>query len=286
MSPHNTSIYKHKISIPILSEISNLTPNKLRKIYRQIITDDCIPLSEIPLHQQETFVNDYLLRGKTLDFDLMKLAGKPDFENPFPFLHSTGVQKLFNTTKMIREANAVIDAFTSSKNITKKLEQLAAQYGISYRTLIRRRNYLMNHNILMQLLEDPASSENTRDRYPTCCFYARDYIIYRHWSVGRPSCAKILREMEDLRNFSCSQCPYHPDVKNGAHKKSDLIPTATCKRNRETMVIPNLPDTVCTIVNRSSDQETCLVNILVARNHESGNLEIGVPLLGNRLFCA
>ena len=29
-----------------------------------------------------------------------------------------------------------------------------------------------------------------------------------------------------------------------------------------------------------------LMNILVARNHESGNLEIGVPLLGNRLFCA
>ena len=28
------------------------------------------------------------------------------------------------------------------------------------------------------------------------------------------------------------------------------------------------------------------MNILVARNHESGNLEIGVPLLGNRLFCA
>ena len=154
MSSHNTSIYKHKISIPILAEISTLTPNRLRKIYRQIITDDCIPLSEIPLHQQETFVNDYLLRGKTLDFDLMKLAGKPDCENPFPFLYSAGVQELFTTTKMIREANAVIDAFTSSKNITKKLEQLAAQYGISYRTLIRRRNYFMNQNILMQLLED------------------------------------------------------------------------------------------------------------------------------------
>ena len=101
MSSHNTSIYKHKISIPILAEISSLTPNRLRKIYRQIITDDCIPLSEIPLHQQETFVNDYLLRGKTLDFDLMKLAGKPDFENPFPFLYSAGVQKLFNTTKRL-----------------------------------------------------------------------------------------------------------------------------------------------------------------------------------------
>lgn len=28
------------------------------------------------------------------------------------------------------------------------------------------------------------------------------------------------------------------------------------------------------------------VNILVARNLKSGNLEIGVPVLGNRLFCA
>lgn len=28
------------------------------------------------------------------------------------------------------------------------------------------------------------------------------------------------------------------------------------------------------------------VNILVARNRKSGNLEIGVPVLGNRLFCA
>ena len=28
-----------------------------------------------------------------------------------------------------------------------------------------------------------------------------------------------------------------------------------------------------------------LVNILAARNRESGNLEIGVPVLGNRLFC-
>lgn len=29
----------------------------------------------------------------------------------FPFLYSAGVQKLFTTTKMIREANAVIDTF-------------------------------------------------------------------------------------------------------------------------------------------------------------------------------
>ena len=29
-----------------------------------------------------------------------------------------------------------------------------------------------------------------------------------------------------------------------------------------------------------------ILNILAARNRESGNLEIGVPVLGNRLFCA
>lgn len=28
------------------------------------------------------------------------------------------------------------------------------------------------------------------------------------------------------------------------------------------------------------------VNILATRNRKSGNLEIGVPVLGNRLFCA
>ena len=28
------------------------------------------------------------------------------------------------------------------------------------------------------------------------------------------------------------------------------------------------------------------MNILAARNRKSGNLEIGVPVLGNRLFCA
>ena len=28
------------------------------------------------------------------------------------------------------------------------------------------------------------------------------------------------------------------------------------------------------------------LNIFVGRNRKSGNLEIGVPVLGNRLFCA
>ena len=36
---------------------------------------------------------------------------------------------------------------------------------------------------------------------------------------------------------------------------------------------------------RSVNTGHCL-NILATRNRESGNLEIGVPVLGNRLFCA
>ena len=81
----------------------------------------------------------------------------------------------------------------------------------------------MNQNILLKLLEDPSDHEDNKDRYHTCCFYARDYILYRHWSAGRPSDAKILREMQKLRDFRCTQCPYHPEVKNGPHKKGDLI---------------------------------------------------------------
>ena len=33
-------------------------------------------------------------------------------------------------------------------------------------------------------------------------------------------------------------------------------------------------------------EQTNHLNILVARNHKSGNLEIRVPVLGNRPFCA
>lgn len=254
----NRSKFKHKISIPVLAEISNVKPEKLRKIYHQIIEYDCIPLSEIPLIHQEQYIYDYYLQTQTLDLDLMKIAEHPDFETDFPFLFSREVQQFFKTTKMIREANRISDSYASCKTVTSKLEELAARYGISYRTLVRRRNYFMNQNILLKLLEDPSDHEDNKDRYHTCCFYARDYILYRHWSAGRPSGAKILREMPKLRDFRCTQCPYHPEVKNGPHKKGDLIPTATCKRNRETMAIPNIPDTVCTIINRSSEQESCL----------------------------
>lgn len=59
-------------------------------------------------------------------------------------------------------------------------------------------------------------------------------------------------------------------------------------RNFATVVYPeSAPDNWKGIL-----EEQCIpafispLNILVARNRKSGNLEIGVPVLGNRLFCA
>ena len=158
----NRSKFKHKISIPVLAEISNVKPEKLRKIYHQIIEYDCIPLSEIPLIHQEQYIYDYYLQTQTLDLDLMKIAEHPDFETDFPFLFSREVQQFFKTTKMIREANRISDSYASCKTVTSKLEELAARYGISYRTLVRRRNYFMNQNILLKLLEDPSDHEDNK----------------------------------------------------------------------------------------------------------------------------
>ena len=41
-----------------------------------------------------------------------------------------------------------------------------------------------------------------------------------------------------------------------------------------------------TVINYVGYMTDSYLNILVDRNRKSGNLEIGVPILGNRLFCA
>ena len=114
----------------------------------------------------------------------------------------------------------------------------------------------MSHTSLMNLLSDPNKGEDTVDRYRKCCFYCRDYIIARHESAGRPSDITILRETKNLADFPCSKCPYHPDVKSGAHAKHGIIPAATCRRKSTHMIVPQTRDTVNTITNRIPEQET------------------------------
>ena len=43
---------------------------------------------------------------------------------------------------------------------------------------------------------------------------------------------------------------------------------------------------ICVVGKKETIYPLVQMNILVARNRESGHLEIGVPVLGNRLFCA
>ena len=54
----------YQISIPIFAEITGRSENKIRKDYRQVISDECIPLSEIPQNFQEIYVCDDNVRDK------------------------------------------------------------------------------------------------------------------------------------------------------------------------------------------------------------------------------
>ena len=53
-------MFPYSISIPILSEITETNEKKLRKMYAQIIDNDCVPLPAIPFDQQEKYAKDYL----------------------------------------------------------------------------------------------------------------------------------------------------------------------------------------------------------------------------------
>ena len=48
-------MFPYLISIPILSEIAGTKEKKLRKMYAQIIDNDCVPLTAIPFDQQEKY---------------------------------------------------------------------------------------------------------------------------------------------------------------------------------------------------------------------------------------
>lgn len=116
----------------------------------------------------------------------------------------------------------------------------------------------MNSTPLYRALSHSASAEDTTDRYRTCCLYCRDLIIFLHEKPGKISAAKIFRDIRDSKPFPCKTCPYHPDVKNGPHKKGDSIPIATCARKSEFMVKPNCDDTVGTIIRRIPEQQDVL----------------------------
>lgn len=204
-----TTIY-HWISVSVLAEITKLSPGKLKKLYREMIQDDCVPLNGIPKNIQDIYISEYLLRDRVIDFSFLDAvrdySAKP--------LRSCDVQSLFREMEMMRKAYKISLAFASSGTVTAHLRELASEYHISYSTLARRRALYMNSTPLYRALSHSASTEDTKDRYRTCCLYCRDLIIFLHEKPGKISAAKIFRDIRDSKPFPCKSCPYHPDVKN------------------------------------------------------------------------
>lgn len=248
----------HYISAEILSEISHDSLQKTKKFYRRSLSEnDLIPLECIPDDLQEKYVNDYLLHGRIIDFAFIN-ACKDDAVSP---LESRETKELFAEMKLMRKAYEI----SLSDHITEKLNALAKENSISYRTLMRKRKVYMNNSSLANALKHGSDSslhildeEDMKDRYRTCCYYCRDLIIYLHEQPGKISSAKIYRDLRDAKPFPCSKCPYHPEVKAKKHAKGEMIPSATCRRKEEFMVKPRCEDTVCLIVKRIPEQQDAL----------------------------
>lgn len=244
-----------------MSDISHKSEKKLLKTYAGIVENNSVPLQEIPYPLLQKYVAEYLLRDRMVDFAFIDVV---DAGTKRP-LYDPSVQSLFSEMHMLREAYEISMAYSHQQNITDRLRALADKYHISYSTLARRRKIYMNNTSLTRILKHGTSSdthilteEDTKDRYRTCCLYCRDLIIYLHEKPGKISSAKIFRDIRDSAPFSCSKCPYNPDVKTATHKKSDIIPSATCRRSSEYMIKPNCEDTVCMIVNRIPEQQDAL----------------------------
>ena len=115
-------MFPYLISIPILSEITRTKEKQLRKMYAQIIDNDCVPLPAIPFDQQEKYAKDYLLRSQYVDIDLMQEA-TPDSDTPYL---SEGVQRFFQRTNVVRKALSIQAAYAADRTVTAKLTELAS----------------------------------------------------------------------------------------------------------------------------------------------------------------
>ena len=251
------------IPVPILSEITGRSENKIRKTYRKVIRNECIPLSEIPLQYAYAYAAEYLFRDRIIDFafiDAMDFSVLPIQTKPMwsPPLESPDVKELLREMQMIRKGHSIHESHAADGSITERIRELAKSCGYSYSTYMRRRKAYMNNSSLKRALAHNSSTEDTRDRYRTACFYCRDLIIYLHEKPGKISSAKIFRDISKAKPVKCTQCPYHPDVKNVSHKKGDFIPEATCRRESEYWITPNCDDTVCKIVRRIPEQQDVL----------------------------
>lgn len=244
----------HWIPLTILAELTNSSENIIRKTYHTIIENACIPLSEVPSDIQEQYAA-ILLSDRLIDFSFLDAIKDDTHSAP---LKSKEVQALFREMEMVRAGLNLSRSYKSLGTSTMHLKKLVSEYDISYSTYARRRKIYMNSTALYRALTHSDPTEDTSDKYRTCCYYCRDLIIYLHEMPGKISAAKIYRDIRDAAPFPCEKCPYNENVKQRINSKTDDIPTATCKRHETYMVKPRCDDTVCLIIKRIPEQQDVL----------------------------
>lgn len=260
------------IPLSILAFLTGACEISLRKRYAGKFIgseENLLPVSILPLDQAELCAKEFLFHGRYLDLDLYRLSAK-DFslaaDDPFPLLSSPYIQHFFSETRMLREATLIIQTHAGTKTITEELTSLAEKYGISYRTLMRKREKFMNHSDLSLLLQPNHNTYLYHDHMRSMCLYACDYAIYRHLAVNAPSSNKILREFTAMEPFPCKSCPYSKAWQEAELKehtdagKPGLldIPPFQCTRKAEFMVIPKTRYPINDLLASVSKQDVCM----------------------------
>lgn len=133
------------ISVPILAEIENISEAQVRKVYKKVIQDECIPLRDIPVCEQEIYVKEYLFRDRYVDYSLLDFV--KNFDNTTP-LYSPEVQFQIHKMEIVRTANIIAKSYSATGSSTEQLRKLAQDNNISYSTLARWRKKFMKDKSL------------------------------------------------------------------------------------------------------------------------------------------
>ncbi len=107
-------MFPYAVSIAILSQITKSKPDRLRRMYAEIIENDSVPLTEIPFNQMETYIREFLLRDSYVDIDLMQCSSSAD---DLPYI-SSGVRAFYKRTEVIREIRDIQNTYAFDRTVT------------------------------------------------------------------------------------------------------------------------------------------------------------------------